>query len=236
MKKAGISADRERAEQQNIPDVAINALTKTKLKECFVKVDDLKRTIAIDKIQFILNESGDWEFNYLCTKTGGVIGAPQSRQRREQRLNLLQQASDIEKSSSGGFIQKEPTITLQVALANTGIKNSSAELESFLKQSLPNGEFRRRPILPEAIMNAVFDWQLILGTTADIIAIAGFFWAAYKKFIVPHLEEKKEVFIFIQVYNEKNEYTQIVLGKEYADEESFTKIFLENIEKIRRER
>ena len=131
-------------------------------------------------------------------------------------------------------LQKESAIFLQAALANTGIKNSSQELGAFLKSRMPNIEIQKQPIPPGSIMGAPFDWQAMIGTAADLITVAGVLWAAYDKYIVPRQQEKKNVFIFVRVFNVRND-THILLNSDFKDEESFTKAFHESVEKIRQD-
>ena len=75
----------------NDPNMILSALEKNKLQDCFEKVDNLKRTINADKVQFILNDDGIWEFNFLLTKSGHVIGTPESHKRRERRFKLMEE-------------------------------------------------------------------------------------------------------------------------------------------------
>lgn len=74
----------------NEPNMILSALERNRLQECFQKVDGLKKTINADKVQFILND-GIWELNFLLTKTGDVIGTPNSRKMRERRFKLMQE-------------------------------------------------------------------------------------------------------------------------------------------------
>ncbi|MFZ7104663.1 MAG: hypothetical protein ACOWWO_18665 [Peptococcaceae bacterium] len=79
------------------PNKVITALTQEKLKGCFIKAEELNKVISINKIQFILNENGDWEFNFILTKTGSVIGTPESHNRRARRLKLMQEMKENNK-------------------------------------------------------------------------------------------------------------------------------------------
>ena len=71
------------------PSPVISALTQAQLETCVDKAVDLYHSIDARKVQFILDESGQWEFNYLLTGTGQVIGSPMSYTRHVQRLKAM---------------------------------------------------------------------------------------------------------------------------------------------------
>lgn len=81
----------------NEPNKVITALTQEKLKYCFEKAEELNKTMNADKIQYILNRDGDWEFNFLLTKTGSVIGTPASHKRRATRIKLMKEMRESTK-------------------------------------------------------------------------------------------------------------------------------------------
>ena len=62
------------------PDIAISAISEEKLKEAMDKIDSIKGLFSkIRKVQLVYNElDSKWEFNYLTTETGEVIGTEQS--------------------------------------------------------------------------------------------------------------------------------------------------------------
>ena len=62
------------------PDKAINAINKEKLKGAIDKIDSIKEQFSkIRRVQLVYNENEDkWEFNYLTTETGEVIGTEKS--------------------------------------------------------------------------------------------------------------------------------------------------------------
>ena len=70
-------------------DAVISALTQAELERCVEKSVDLFHSIDARRVQFILDESGQWEFNYLLTGTGQVIGSPMSYTRQVQRLEAM---------------------------------------------------------------------------------------------------------------------------------------------------
>lgn len=81
-------------------DRVLNSLTKDKLKLVTEKVEQLKNLEA-EKIQFIYNDSDIWEFNYLLSKTGAVIGTIKSFNKRNEQYNkILEKQKNEEKGSS----------------------------------------------------------------------------------------------------------------------------------------
>jgi len=75
--------------RSNNADFIINSISKESLEKMMKKLTDLKERFSIDKIQFVLNNDGDWEFNFLLTKTGTVIGTERSLSKRAKKLELL---------------------------------------------------------------------------------------------------------------------------------------------------
>jgi hypothetical protein len=75
------------------PNQVLGALTEEKVCEGLQKAASLRGLLGADKVQFLLNEQGDWEFNYLLTKTGEVIGTPESFDRSAKKLELVAEAS-----------------------------------------------------------------------------------------------------------------------------------------------
>lgn len=81
-------------------DEVLNSLTIEKLKIIADKVKQLENFDS-EKIQFTLNEDGVWEFNYLLTKTGAVIGTIKSFNKRNELYNqILEKQNNIEKDRS----------------------------------------------------------------------------------------------------------------------------------------
>lgn len=78
----------------------LNSLTKEKLQNIADKVEQLKNLDA-EKIQFVYSENGNWEFNYLLSKTGSVIGTIKSFNQRNELYNkILEKQNHEEKGSS----------------------------------------------------------------------------------------------------------------------------------------
>jgi len=69
-------------------DRVLNSLTAEKLKTISDKLEQLKN-LDPEKIQFTFNENDIWEFNYLLTKTGAVIGTIKSFNKRNELYNKI---------------------------------------------------------------------------------------------------------------------------------------------------
>lgn len=69
-------------------DKVLSSLTTEKLKIVADKVQQLKNLDA-EKIQFIFNADNIWEFNYLLTKTGAVIGTVKIFNERNKLYNRI---------------------------------------------------------------------------------------------------------------------------------------------------
>ncbi|MEJ4089233.1 hypothetical protein [Galbibacter orientalis] len=81
-------------------DKVLNSLTTEKLKIVADKLEQLKNFDA-EKIQFAFNDNDIWEFNYLLTKTGAVIGTIKSFNKRNELYNkILEKQNNEEKGSS----------------------------------------------------------------------------------------------------------------------------------------
>lgn len=81
-------------------DRVLNSLTKEKLKVIADKVEQLTN-LDPEKIQFVYNENDKWEFNYLLSKNGSVIGAIGSFNNRNELYNkILERQNKDEKGSS----------------------------------------------------------------------------------------------------------------------------------------
>ena len=78
-------------------DLLVTALLEDKLKQVIKKAEELRNSFRATNIQFLLNPEGEWEFNYLLTEKGEVVGTPQSHSRRARRIQLM-----IQKAQEGG--------------------------------------------------------------------------------------------------------------------------------------
>lgn len=73
----------------NDPNQLLTAIIEEKLKSRFAHADELKRLFGVNKVQFILNSEGNWDFNFMLTDTGAVIGTEACFRRQARRLELL---------------------------------------------------------------------------------------------------------------------------------------------------
>jgi hypothetical protein len=71
------------------PNFVLDAITLEKIRDAIENAEHFEKIIGATKIQFLLNENGDWEFNYLLTKTGGVIGTEKAYSNRAKKFELL---------------------------------------------------------------------------------------------------------------------------------------------------
>lgn len=87
------------------PDLILSAMLLERLEEAVSDAMELHRKLDAARIQLLLNEQGEWEFNYLLTSTGAVIGTEKAYSRRIRRVELLTQAErtslDGSKDSEG---------------------------------------------------------------------------------------------------------------------------------------
>jgi hypothetical protein len=125
------------------------------------------------------------------------------------------------------------TLILRAALANTGDPQASQALQTFLRDNTSGVKFNNRKAQPGLVLNAAFDWQATLSSTAAVLAIVQALWAAYKKFIVPIRKKgKKNAFLVVQIQNESREFIQFSLGRENEDKDTFVTAIAEKIQKI----
>ena len=72
----------------------ISALTDEKLQDAFGKAIDHFQLVDAQKIQFILNDLSEWEFNFLMTGCGQIIGSEASYTRQIKRIQLAERPSN----------------------------------------------------------------------------------------------------------------------------------------------
>jgi hypothetical protein len=70
------------------PSAYLSAITLPQLLKAVARAHDLHATIPASKIQFLLAEDGTWQFNYLLSTTGAVIGTDASFRRQARRLAI----------------------------------------------------------------------------------------------------------------------------------------------------
>jgi hypothetical protein len=81
-------------------DRVLNSLAKEKLQTIADKVEQLIN-LEPEKIQFVYNDNESWEFNYLLTKNGSVIGTIKSFNKRNELYNkILEKQNRDEKGRS----------------------------------------------------------------------------------------------------------------------------------------
>ena len=72
----------------NDPTRVISALTQEQLGGAIDRAIDLFESTDARKVQFILNESAEWDFNFLLTGSGKVIGSEASYTRQVTEIEL----------------------------------------------------------------------------------------------------------------------------------------------------
>ena len=85
--------------RSNDSNAVLSALIEEKLVTTLSRAEQLNALFHSEKIQFLLDEKGEWEFNYLLTETGAVIGTEKSFSRRNRRVQLM--LSKVESDDSG---------------------------------------------------------------------------------------------------------------------------------------
>ncbi|MGB8509564.1 MAG: TIR domain-containing protein [Pyrinomonadaceae bacterium] len=70
-------------------DLVISAISLEKLEAALSEANFYYSALGAVKIQYLLSSEGKWEFNYLLTGTGAVIGTEKSLSRRAERFELL---------------------------------------------------------------------------------------------------------------------------------------------------
>jgi hypothetical protein len=69
--------------------LVVSSITLDKLEAALSHANFYYSAFGAVKIQYLLNSDGRWEFNYLLTNTGAVIGTEESFSRRTRRFELL---------------------------------------------------------------------------------------------------------------------------------------------------
>ena len=93
--------------------------------------------------------------------------------------------------------------------------------------------YQRIPVPGRVVANA-FDWVAILGTTADLLAVAGAIWAVYTNLrnSKTKSEEARPPGLFIQIKNAEHGFVQVVMD-ENTTEETFIKEFHTKVSVLR---
>jgi hypothetical protein len=71
------------------PNLVLSAIVIEKLKAAMSNAEHLEKTLGAAQIQYLLNEKGEWEFNYLLTKTGGVVGSEKAFSNRSRKFEMM---------------------------------------------------------------------------------------------------------------------------------------------------
>jgi hypothetical protein len=80
----------------HVADKVLQALEKEKLEVVEKRVSQLKK-LNPEKIQFIFNKSEEWEFNYLLSKDGAVIGRLKAFNKRNKLYNdILKSQKEVD--------------------------------------------------------------------------------------------------------------------------------------------
>lgn len=82
-------------------DLVISAMLLEKLEKALSQANYFYESLGAVRIQYLLSEKGEWQFNYLLTGTGAVIGTERSLHQRRQRIEMLIQASKEKGDSEG---------------------------------------------------------------------------------------------------------------------------------------
>ena len=82
---------------------------------------------------------------------------------------------------------------------------------------------------PGEMYNAGFNWQLVLSTAADVIAVGGVLWAAYEKFFATRKKKSETTdstdALYILVGYPEGQHFEFHLGKDAVDREKFIELF-----------
>lgn len=90
-------------------DLVISAVSLERLEAALSQARFYFESLGAVKIQYLLNSDGKWEFNYLLTDTGAVIGTEKSLRSRAKRFELLvEQVAAKTESDQEGIILLNP--------------------------------------------------------------------------------------------------------------------------------
>ncbi|WP_338869254.1 hypothetical protein WBJ53_19655 [Spirosoma sp. SC4-14] len=78
------------------PDDVAKAIQKDSLRSVSDKIKSLMKLADAQKIQFLFNEKGEWEFNYMLTGNGEVIGTPKAFDNRTKFINSTISSARLE--------------------------------------------------------------------------------------------------------------------------------------------
>ena len=105
------------------------------------------------------------------------------------------------------------------ALANCGRDAPRDEfLELLLRETPDLAIFRLRPRTSLTDVRAALDWQAILGTSANLLALAGVLWKAYERYVKPRpdrTDKTAKPFLVINIRRSDGKFVQFILGNEH---------------------
>lgn len=71
--------------------IILNALRGKKMEKVELEIENLSKIIEIDKIQYILSETGKWKLNFIITKKGEAISRKIATDKRDKRLKIIEE-------------------------------------------------------------------------------------------------------------------------------------------------
>lgn len=70
----------------------VAAIMLDNLEEPFKRAQEYRDTLGAERVQFLLNEDGEWRLNYMLTDKGEVIGTKKSFSRKARQFDLVSPA------------------------------------------------------------------------------------------------------------------------------------------------
>lgn len=74
-------------------NIVMESIERDNIKNIEDKLNDLKTHFSPNRVQFVY-EDGKWEFNYLCTDKGEVVGTERSYNKRVKEFDLFKSESE----------------------------------------------------------------------------------------------------------------------------------------------
>ena len=84
--------------------LVMSAMTLERLENALSKASFYRSTLGAVRIQYLLSTTGEWEFNYLLTGAGGVIGTEKSLSRRAKAFELLGKQTSANPATDDEFL------------------------------------------------------------------------------------------------------------------------------------
>ncbi len=72
-------------------NLIMKSIEENELKNILKRVKDMEKKFKINRIQFLLDQTGEWEFNFLLTNEGTVIGTEKSYSRSARKMELMRE-------------------------------------------------------------------------------------------------------------------------------------------------